>query len=186
MLQTVDVERELHAAGAKPGRPGHAAGWTEGRVDQLKQLWADGWSAKQIAAELGSVTRNAVIGKVHRLGLSGRSKMRDLIKRLRARKRVPMRTVHVVSHGTRFGVLESVDPGPLAEAAEDLAIPLAQPKTLLELERGDCRWPVGDVGEPGFFFCGAPAAPERPYCKGHCRCAYQKRDAAQQQTRRAA
>ena len=48
--------------------------WTDERVELLKKLWADGLSASQIAAELGGITRNAVIGKVHRLGLSGRAK----------------------------------------------------------------------------------------------------------------
>jgi len=48
--------------------------WTDERVEQLKKLWADGLSASQIAGELGGITRNAVIGKVHRLGLSGRAK----------------------------------------------------------------------------------------------------------------
>ena len=53
--------------------------WTEERVELLKKLWADGLSASQIAAELGGITRNAVIGKVHRLGLSGRAKSPVLV-----------------------------------------------------------------------------------------------------------
>ena len=48
-------------------------GWTDERVETLKKLWLDGLSASQIAKSLGGVTRNAVIGKVHRLGLSGRA-----------------------------------------------------------------------------------------------------------------
>ena len=63
-------------------------GWTDERVELLKKLWADGLSASQIAAELGGITRNAVIGKVHRLGLSGRAKAPPLQPRGRAR-RVP-------------------------------------------------------------------------------------------------
>ncbi len=64
-------------------------GWTDERVELLKKLWADGLSASQIAAELGGITRNAVIGKVHRLGLSGRAKARPRARRARARRGPP-------------------------------------------------------------------------------------------------
>ncbi len=76
--------------------------WTDERVEQLKKLWEDGLSASQIAAELGSITRNAVIGKVHRLGLSGRAKSPPRRRRGRARpapQQHMMRIIAPVSRG---------------------------------------------------------------------------------------
>ena len=69
----------------EPARlPGNGPGWTDTRTERLKALWADGRSASEIAGLLGEVTRNAVIGKVHRLGLAGR--------KTTSRKPVPRRT----------------------------------------------------------------------------------------------
>ena len=78
-------------------------GWTEERVAELKKLWAEGHSASQIAKRLGSVTRNAVIGKVHRLGLSGRAKAKPAVA-ARPRKvvKAPQRTTTIVSRGKKM------------------------------------------------------------------------------------
>src|ERR1700721_1994104 len=131
--------------------------WTEDRVEQLKKLWEGGLSASQIAAELGNVTRNAVIGKVHRLGLSGRAKSPSSAAP-RQRKARPaqqmMRVSRPVSRGTTalahaFEVERGADP-----IAYDNVVPMSQRLSLLELNEATCHWPIGDPSSPEFFFCG--------------------------------
>ena len=80
------VERMLTGGAAKEKE---IMSWTDERVELLKKLWSDGLSASQIAAELGGITRNAVIGKVHRLGLSGRAKSPSSSRRGRASRARP-------------------------------------------------------------------------------------------------
>ena len=147
-------------------------GWTDERVELLKKLWADGLSASQIAAELGGITRNAVIGKVHRLGLSGRAKSPSSAT---PRPRKPRSSGHMlrvsrpsVRGNTALAYDYDVEPEP-----ELLEIPLEQRKTLLQLNEHTCRWPIGDPGSSEFFFCGGETANELPYCAYHSRVAYQ-------------
>jgi GcrA cell cycle regulator len=146
-------------------------GWTDERVELLKKLWADGLSASQIAAELGGITRNAVIGKVHRLGLSGRAKSPSSSA---PRPRKPRSSGHMmrVSRPAMRGntaLAYDYEPEPEPEMIE---IPIEQRKTLLQLNEKTCRWPVGDPGSTEFFFCGGEAA-DSPYCTFHSRVAYQ-------------
>jgi GcrA cell cycle regulator len=150
--------------------------WTDERIETLKKLWADGLSASQIAAELGGVTRNAVIGKVHRLGLSGRAKSPTSAA---PRPRKPR------SHGHVLRVPRSAVRGNNALAAAyevefesepelvDNIIPLGQRRSLLELTEETCRWPIGDPGQADFFFCGGHTVSGLPYCAYHSRVAYQ-------------
>ena len=146
-------------------------GWTEERVEMLKKLWADGLSASQIAAELGGITRNAVIGKVHRLGLSGRAKSpsssapRPRKPRSSTMMRVPR--AHIRGN-TALAYDYAVEPEP-----ELIEIPVEQRKTLLQLNEATCHWPVGDPGSTDFFFCGGQANEGSPYCNYHSRVAYQ-------------
>ena len=150
--------------------------WSDDRVEQLKKLWEAGLSASQIAAELGNVTRNAVIGKVHRLGLSGRAKSPSTAAP-RQRKARPaqqmMRVSRPVSRGNTalahaFEV--EVEPDPIAY---DNVVPMSQRLSLLELNEATCHWPVGDPSSPEFFFCGGKALTGLPYCAHHSRVAYQ-------------
>lgn len=150
--------------------------WTDDRVEQLKKLWEGGLSASQIAAELGNVTRNAVIGKVHRLGLSGRAKSPSAATP-RPRKARPaphmMRVTRPVARGNTalahvFEVEAEPDP-----VAYDNVVPMNQRLTLLELNEATCHWPIGDPSNPEFFFCGGKALPGLPYCAHHSRIAYQ-------------
>ena len=150
--------------------------WSDERVEQLKKLWEAGLSASQIAAELGNVTRNAVIGKVHRLGLSGRAKTPSSAAP-RPRKVRPaqqmMRVSRPVSRGNTalaqaFEVEIEADP-----IAHDNVVPMSQRLTLLELNESTCHWPVGDPSNPEFFFCGGKALTGLPYCAHHSRIAYQ-------------
>ena len=129
--------------------------WSDDRVEQLKKLWEAGLSASQIAAELGNVTRNAVIGKVHRLGLSGRAKSPSSAAP-RQRKARPaqqmMRVSRPVSRGNTalahaFEV--EMEPDPIAF---DNVVPMSQRLSLLELNEATCHWPVGDPCQPGILF----------------------------------
>ena len=150
--------------------------WSDDRVEQLKKLWEAGLSASQIAAELGNVTRNAVIGKVHRLGLSGRAKSPSSAAP-RQRKARPaqhmMRVSRPMSRGNTalahaFEV--ELEPDPIAY---DNVVPMSQRLSLLELNEATCHWPVGDPASPDFFFCGGKALAGLPYCAHHSRVAYQ-------------
>src|SRR3982751_1469338 len=150
--------------------------WTDDRVEQLKKLWEAGLSASQIAAELGNVTRNAVIGKVHRLGLSGRAKSpSSAAPRPRQAPPAPqlIRGGRPVSRGNtaRAHAFEvEMEPDPIAF---DNVVPMSQRLTLLELNEATCHWPVGDPSSPEFFFCGGKALTGLPYCAHHSRVAYQ-------------
>jgi GcrA cell cycle regulator len=154
--------------------------WTDERVEALKKLWADGLSASQIAAELGGITRNAVIGKVHRLGLSGRAKSPSSAA---PRPRKPRATSHMlrVSRSSMRGNTAlahayelDIEPEP---QLIDNVIPLGQRRSLLELTENTCRWPIGDPGTADFFFCGGPTITSLPYCAYHSRVAYQPANA---------
>ena len=130
--------------------------WTDERVALLTKLWADGLSASQIAAELGGITRNAVIGKVHRLGLSGRAKSPSSSspRPRKARSSGMMRVSRSSMRGnTALAYDYEVEPEP-----ELIEIPLEQRKTLLQLTEKTCHWPIGDPGSTEFFFCGGDTA----------------------------
>ncbi|MCO5090393.1 GcrA family cell cycle regulator [Bosea sp. (in: a-proteobacteria)] len=164
-----------------------AGAWTDERVELLKKLWSDGLSASQIAAELGSVTRNAVIGKVHRLGLSGRAKSTAQPAAARAsapRKPAARPPSHpmggAASAATRGAHALAPDFAPAAEIAaeapplpEDVVIPFSERVTIMDLREYMCRWPMGDPTRPDFRFCGARAQTGMPYCGHHARIAYQ-------------
>src|SRR6201993_4322320 len=150
--------------------------WSDDRVEQLKKLWEAGLSASQIAAELGNVTRNAVIGKVHRLGLSGRAKSPSSAAP-RPRKARPAQHMMRVSRGVSRGnsglappFQGKPEPDPIAY---DNVVPMSQRLSLLELSEATCHWPVGDPASPDFFFCGGKEIAGLPYCAAHSRVAYQ-------------
>ena len=163
--------------------------WTDERVERLKTLWSEGLSASQIATELGAVTRNAVIGKVHRLGLSGRAKPQVQPARPQAAapqrvKAAPSRTVaqssnaRVIAHPVSVGAT-ALKADTLAEQVL-VAAPVVEADppsfervTILNLNEQTCKWPVGDPGKPDFFFCGRKSDVGIPYCAFHARIAYQ-------------
>ena len=147
-------------------------GWTDERVELLKKLWADGLSASQIAAELGGITRNAVIGKVHRLGLSGRAKSPSSAAPRPRKARSSGQMLRVSRPAIRGNTALAYDYD-LEPEPDLLEIPVEQRKTLLQLNEHTCRWPVGDPGGSDFYFCGGETATELPYCGYHCRVAYQ-------------
>jgi GcrA cell cycle regulator len=151
--------------------------WTDERVELLKKLWADGLSASQIAAQLGGVTRNAVIGKVHRLNLSGRAKPVSSTPRPRKMRTAPPHrtTRSYVSGNTALKVhahpVARRVPAPVP--IEDLVVPISLKVSLLALNDQMCKWPIGDPGSEGFHFCGHRNFNSLPYCEYHSRLAYQ-------------
>ena len=157
--------------------------WTDERVERLKKLWADGLSASQIASDLGGVTRNAVIGKVHRLGLSGRAKpVRAAVTRPRkARTARPQQRSGEASFITFGNTALKVELLPETEEEPDyepvvieaFEAPVEQRKTILELTETTCKWPVGDPTQEDFYFCGCSSQLGVPYCEHHARVAYQ-------------
>lgn len=159
--------------------------WTEERVERLKKLWSDGLSASQIAAELGEVTRNAVIGKVHRLGLSGRVKTTNPAQ---GRPRKTRRSTTVAPPTSRISsprtvgatalkvdlvpvIAENIQP--VSASITELKVSREEGKSILELTEYTCKWPIGDPGNSDFYFCGRNSDEGRPYCEHHSQVAYQ-------------
>jgi GcrA cell cycle regulator len=148
--------------------------WTDERVELLKKLWSDGLSASQIAAELGGITRNAVIGKVHRLGLSGRAKSASSsAPRVRKPRSHMLRVARPAMRGnSALALAYELEPIQEPELIDNI-IPMGQRRTLLELSDATCRWPIGDPASADFFFCGGAPLNGLPYCAYHSRVAYQ-------------
>lgn len=145
--------------------------WTDAMCDTLRSLRGQGYSSSEIAAVL-RVSRNAVIGKAMRLGLSTKVSRRPT--RTRAKEQTKQRTrrvFHVAKSGRgnaqRACMVNAVDLQPIREAITAEAIPAEQRKTLLQLAPGDCRWPYGDPGKDDFFFCAAPQIDGSSYCEHH-------------------
>jgi GcrA cell cycle regulator len=152
-------------------------GWNDERVDLLKKLWSDGLSASQIAGRLGGVTRNAVIGKVHRLGLSGRattSRMKS--HRPRARSQATKRLMKPRFANLGNPALRQLylgDTEPYVPSAEELDIPVNERRSIQTLTEACCRWPIGDPQQLDFHFCGKKKVVGLPYCEFHARRAFQ-------------
>ncbi|WP_417676242.1 GcrA family cell cycle regulator [Roseibium sp.] len=159
--------------------------WTTERVELLKKLWSEGLSASQIAGELGGVTRNAVIGKVHRLGLSGRAKTPSPASKPRRNR--PSSPASPASSASRQNTQQpqsrgatalKMAPAPAPEIerqAEPIAelVPISERATILTLTERTCKWPIGDPSREDFYFCGRHSDPGVPYCAHHCKIAYQ-------------
>ena len=131
-------------------------GWTPARVETLTSLWKEGLSAAQVAKSLGGVSRNAVIGKVHRLGLAGRAPGGGTMTvRARTPRPAPQRPARPAAvRPARLNRPPAVDEGPgLAPRLEMLG-----PRC--------CHWPLGDPKAAGFSFCGRPSS-SGPYCPAH-------------------
>ncbi|HMN85012.1 MAG TPA: GcrA family cell cycle regulator [Bauldia sp.] len=154
--------------------------WTDERVELLKKLWIDGLSASQIAAQLGGVTRNAVIGKVHRLNLSGRAKPAPTTPRPRKAGRVPGAAQRPPARGFVAGntaLKIHAHPAPRRIPSpvpiEDLVVPISLNVSLMQLNDSMCKWPIGDPTAENFCFCGHRSYNSLPYCEYHSRIAYQ-------------
>ncbi len=151
--------------------------WTDERVELLRKLWLEGLSASQIAHELANgITRNAVICKVHRLGLSGRVKAASPASsrpRIKTMRPAHTRTAPILRGNTALALRPQTIEMP--QPIEEVVIPISEMVTIMELKEAMCRWPVGDPTSAEFRFCGAKrtAAGASPYCPYHSRIAYQ-------------
>jgi GcrA cell cycle regulator len=170
--------------------------WTDERVERLKKLWSEGLSASQIAAQLGGVSRNAVIGKVHRLNLPGRAKAGGATAS-RSQKRVTVsthssqgqsrqqtsfapratmtRTITRPSGATmlkeeiEIDVLEEME----TSTSSNVVVPIFRRVPLVRLTERTCKWPLGDPLKEDFCFCGNDSPDTSPYCGFHQKLAYQ-------------
>lgn len=149
--------------------------WNDERVDLLSRLWLEGRSASQIATELGQgVTRNAVIGKVHRLGLSGRAKVAPPTTSLRLRpKPVPKLEERPIPVPSALVQVAPAVPPRAPSRPADVVIPFSPRVTIMELRDTMCRWPLGDPTNADFRYCGCRSGPLGPYCEEHARLAFQ-------------
>lgn len=164
-------------------------GWTDERVELLKKFWSEGLSASQIAAQLGGVSRNAVIGKVHRLKLPGRGKtaqgsgraQKTLSSPSSPRMRRTSSTVLPTNAASCSVEASSLKMEFVAEDVKetevpekpDVVVPISRHLNLLQLSENTCRWPVGDPLSSDFHFCGADSGENSPYCAFHAKIAFQ-------------
>lgn len=170
--------------------------WTDERVELLKKMWNEGQSASQIAKELGGVTRNAVIGKVHRLGLSNRSSS-STAKPVKGEPKAKAATKTAAKTETvaaakpaekptlpiRKPVITAGQPLPPQPSANEISPEAlanvrevekkAKKIGLMELTERTCKWPIGDPATPEFWFCGLPVQQGKPYCEAHVGVAFQ-------------
>ena len=185
--------------------------WTDERVKLLTTLWGDGYSASQIAKELGGVTRNAVIGKAHRLGQSTRaaSKSAGAKKRKQARRTpMPGKTCATTQTGNETAASAQMTTNQRAKLAQiipaDKPLPpqtsanevspeaLASHRevmkkalrlSLMELPEKTCKWPIGDPSADDFGFCGLPVEQGKRYCAACAKIAYQPASARRDRRR---
>ena len=169
--------------------------WTDERVELLRKLWGEGLSASQIAAQIGGVSRNAVIGKVHRLKLSGRGKqtaaqprVKKTVQATQATPRTasPSRTgssggsSRISSHTHAVGATalkadyeSQAVAATVLEFSPALTPPVSKALKLVELSERTCKWPIGDPLAVDFNFCGNDSGDAGPYCQFHAKMAYQ-------------
>ena len=142
--------------------------WTAERIEQLRHCIASGLTCSQTAAEIG-VSRNAVIGKIHRLGLSPARPAGASARSCPPRARHP----RISPHSRLLHLIGAQAPSIAGDAAvEQVSIDSAQRCSLLEIAQDKCHWPIGDPHAADFAFCGNEAVTGFSYCAGHARMAY--------------
>jgi GcrA cell cycle regulator len=160
----------LSAAQNRPSQPrGRSMSmetWTAERIEQLRHCIASGLTCSQTAAEIG-VSRNAVIGKIHRLGLSPARPAGASARSCPPRARHP----RISPHSRLLRLIQS-DARGTVEVAVTEPIDSAQRCSLLEIAQDKCHWPIGDPHAADFAFCGNEAIAGFSYCAGHARMAY--------------
>ena len=138
-------------------------GWTDEKVAKLKELWGNGKTASQIAEIIGGISRNAVIGKAHRLNLSAKIKTRTATSNQNFENSLNEKNVKIKrNRKSKFKSLiieKDFEP--------------ENPKQLEELDENSCKWPIGHPDEKSFYFCGRSSLKDFSYCKLHLLYAYQ-------------
>tara|TARA_B110000263_G_C14951767_1_gene348413 strand:+ start:92 stop:589 length:498 start_codon:yes stop_codon:yes gene_type:complete len=140
--------------------------WTEEKIDKLKKLWGSGNTASQIAEIIGGISRNAVIGKAHRLNLSKKIKSKNLLHNQNFYK--PNSNGENIQKKTRKSKFKSL-------IIEKNFEP-ENPKQLEELDENSCKWPIGHPNESSFYFCGRSSLKDFSYCKLHLLYAFQPKN----------
>ena len=137
--------------------------WTEEKVAKLKELWGKGNTASQIAEIIGGISRNAVIGKAHRLNLSAKIKTRTATSNQKFKNSLDEKNTKSkrVSRSKFKSLIIEKDFEP------------ENPKQLEELDENSCKWPIGHPDEKSFYFCGRSSLKDFSYCKLHLLYAYQ-------------
>ena len=137
--------------------------WTEEKVAKLKELWGKGNTASQIAEIIGGISRNAVIGKAHRLNLSAKIKTRTATSNQNFENSFDENNFKI-KKGRRSKFKSLI----IEKDFEP-----ENPKQLEELDENSCKWPIGHPNEKTFYFCGRSSIKDFSYCKLHLLYAYQ-------------
>ena len=137
--------------------------WTEEKVSKLKELWGKGSTASQIAEIIGGISRNAVIGKAHRLNLSAKIKTRAATSNKEFDSSIKNNNIK-----TKRGRKSKFQSLIIEKDFEP-----ENPKQLEELDENSCKWPVGHPDEKDFYFCGRSSLKDFSYCKLHLLYDYQ-------------
>ena len=141
--------------------------WTEEKVKILKELWGKGKTASQIAEIIGGISRNAVIGKAHRLNLSAKLKNRSLKENILIRN-LDTNNTESKSLGKR-----KLSKSRFKSLLIEKDFEPESPKQLEELDENTCKWPIGHPNESSFYFCGRKSLKDFSYCKLHLLYAFQ-------------
>ena len=137
--------------------------WTEEKVAKLKELWGKGNTTSQIAEIIGGISRNAVIGKAHRLNLSAKIKTRTATSTENFESSIDDKKIK--NRRSRRSKFKSL--------IIDKDFEPENPKQLEELDENSCKWPIGHPNEKSFYFCGRSSLKDFSYCKLHLLYAYQ-------------
>ena len=138
--------------------------WNDEKVEKLKELWGKGNTASQIAEIIGGISRNAVIGKAHRLNLSAKIKARSASR---------------TNNNFKLNNQNNIDNSRKGRKSRFKSLIIEKdfepenPKQLEELDENSCKWPIGHPNEKSFYFCGRTSLKEFSYCKLHLLYAYQ-------------